>query len=500
MSSGPRLLIWRAGAGGRVLKAELLDADRKLWHSIAGLVEDQKFTLDEALHEFTNVRGDVHSLLQPRPTRRLRHRMHRGGPGRPAKAWAKAGAGRLGAPTGRSALSRRIPAQHSSHRLCKICSLRMVRRHYASGTIKRSAQTQVANSSTAVQSACPMGKHAGASTLHTSTASSRQSRVGRRKVRPARPALETAEAMSAGTRFRQQPSRNKLAALYSSRARQLQTDRSRSPPKGTVPAQHEASPTEEKRFSRTASPRFFMACIDDDNHAISQAIVDKQLHCFSPPATRSNLAILQNDAEAHKLLQLAYSGLIGFLWGGDLRSIEDETIHWRVLSIVKAVVETAGHFLLLMPAQLPEAWHAFLQESNAHCWQLPGPQGIRHAVSSMQELAQLQGTAPRPTSIVLLAQLVVSPHASTSVPWQDFLQHCSAPFMRKRPIVCDGAGMHSSADRSLPATNLPLQHLAQQWLQYLASEDAFLHLVEHIHEGRDAHPFSHKQQAQLTAT
>ena len=43
-----------------------------------------------------------------------------------------------------------------------------------------------------------------------------------------------------------------------------------------------------------------------------------------------------------------------------------------------------------------------------------------------------------------------------------------------------------------------VQHLAQQWLQYLASEDAFLHLVEHIHEGRDAHPFSHKQQAQLT--
>ena len=277
-----------------------------------------------------------------------------------------------------------------------------------------------------------------------------------------------------------------------------QACRSRSPPKGAVPAQHEANPTEAKRLSRTASARFLMACIDDDDHAISQAVVDKQLHCFSPPATSSNLAILRDDAEAHKLLQLAYSGLIGFLWGGDLHSIEDETIHWRVLSIVKAVVETAGHFLLLMPAQLPKAWHAFLQESNAHCWQLPGPQGIRHAVSSMQELAQLQGTTPSPTSIVLLAQLVISPHASTSVPWQDFMQHCSAPFVRKRPVVCDGAGMHSSADKSLPATELPLKHLAQQWLQYLASEDAFLHLVEHIHEGRDAHPFSETQQARLT--
>ena len=42
--------------------------------------------------------------------------------------------------------------------------------------------------------------------------------------------------------------------------------------------------------------------------------------------------------------------------------------------------------------------------------------------------------------------------------------------------------MRSSADRSLPATNLPLQHLAQQWLQFLASEDAFLHLdLDGIH-------------------
>eukprot|EP00439_Symbiodinium_sp_Y106_P008134 s1765_g1.t1 len=116
----------------------------------------------------------------------------------------------------------------------------------------------------------------------------------------------------------------------------------------------------------------------------------------------------------------------------------------------------------------------------------------------MQELAQLQGTAVSPASIALLAQLVISPNAGASVPWQDFTQHCSAPFQRKRPAVCDGAGLRSTADKSLPAAEPPLQHLAQQWLQHLASEDLFLHLVEHMHEGRDAHPLSEEQQAKIT--
>ena len=46
---------------------EMLDADRKLWRSIATLVEDQGFSLDEALHEMTHVRGDIATLMQARP-------------------------------------------------------------------------------------------------------------------------------------------------------------------------------------------------------------------------------------------------------------------------------------------------------------------------------------------------------------------------------------------------------------------------------------------------
>ena len=226
-----------------------------------------------------------------------------------------------------------------------------------------------------------------------------------------------------------------------------------------------------------------MACIDADDHAISQAVVDKQLHCFSPPATSSNLAILQDDAEAHKLLQLAYSGLIGFLWGGDLHSIEDETIHWRVLSIVKAVVETAGHFLMLMPAQLPKAWHGFLQKKQ--CALLATTRSARHQTRSVLDAracaAAKNDTEPHKHRAAGAACDIAARQHLSSLAGLYAALLCTVH--AQTPVVCDGADMNSSADKSLPATELALQHLAQQWLQYLASEDAFLHLVEHKHDG-----------------
>ena len=196
----------------------------------------------------------------------------------------------------------------------------------------------------------------------------------------------------------------------------------------------------------------FFACIDTvdtDTHDYSQAVVDGHLHCFSPPATHSNMDILRDDAEAHKLMQLAYSG-------------------------------------------------AFLQESNTHCWQLPGPHGTRHAVSSLQEIINLQGTATPAQSAADLAGIVVSPDASASVPWQDFMQRCTSRFQQRRPAVCDRAGLNSAADKSLPKGNLALQPVAEQWIPYLASENLFSHLVEHLHEGRVSHPFTAKQQAHIT--
>ena len=45
--------------------AELLQADRKLWSELAAL-RSEGWSLDQALHEMTKVRSDMHALLQPR--------------------------------------------------------------------------------------------------------------------------------------------------------------------------------------------------------------------------------------------------------------------------------------------------------------------------------------------------------------------------------------------------------------------------------------------------
>ena len=99
--------VWKPGHGLRnVSTEEMLDADRKLWRSIATLVEEQGFSLDEALHEMTHVRGDIGILMQARPRMPTApHRTHH--PHRlarqkaPEKARAKAAS--QTAPIGRNA-------------------------------------------------------------------------------------------------------------------------------------------------------------------------------------------------------------------------------------------------------------------------------------------------------------------------------------------------------------------------------------------------------------
>ena len=46
---------------------EAQHADKHIWHQIAELCESPEWTLDDALLEFTQNRGDLAALLQPRP-------------------------------------------------------------------------------------------------------------------------------------------------------------------------------------------------------------------------------------------------------------------------------------------------------------------------------------------------------------------------------------------------------------------------------------------------
>ena len=69
---------------------ELLNADRKLWNEISSL-HSEGWTLDEALHEMTSIRADIHALLQPRarpPTQKGNGKGGKGGKG-PGKKVAR---------------------------------------------------------------------------------------------------------------------------------------------------------------------------------------------------------------------------------------------------------------------------------------------------------------------------------------------------------------------------------------------------------------------------
>ena len=45
----------------------MMAADRRLWDTIAELVNSKKWSLDDAIAEVADVRSDMTSLLQPRP-------------------------------------------------------------------------------------------------------------------------------------------------------------------------------------------------------------------------------------------------------------------------------------------------------------------------------------------------------------------------------------------------------------------------------------------------
>ena len=95
-------------------------------------------------------------------------------------------------------------------------------------------------------------------------------------------------------------------------------------------------------------------------------------------------------------------------------------------------------------------------------------------------------------------------------PFCSSLEHKRAPLshfsnllpetvVHRRPPVCDGAGMNSSADASNPSNDpSPLQDVIKHWLQFAAQQDLTEQIISHLSQARDAHPLTEAQQ--LVAT
>ena len=74
------------------------------------------------------------------------------------------------------------------------------------------------------------------------------------------------------------------------------------------------------------------------------------------------------------------------------------------------------------------------------------------------------------------------------------------PVVHRRPLVCDGAGMNSSADASNPSTApSPLQDVITRWLQFAGQHNLTQSIVSHLCQARDAHPLTEAQQLEVAA-
>ena len=74
------------------------------------------------------------------------------------------------------------------------------------------------------------------------------------------------------------------------------------------------------------------------------------------------------------------------------------------------------------------------------------------------------------------------------------------PTVHRRPPVCDGAGMNSSADHSFPAENAsPLQDVVTHWLQYAEQRGMSQSIISHLCQAVDDHPLTEAQQLEVAS-
>ena len=111
-------------------------------------------------------------------------------------------------------------------------------------------------------------------------------------------------------------------------------------------------------------------------------------------------------------------------------------------------------------------------------------------------------TAEYPSSLAKQLAALMAPFCSSlghkRVPLSHFSNLPPEPVVHRRPLVCDGAGMNSSADSSNPSTApSPLQDVITHWLQFAAQHNLTQSIVSHLCQARDAHPLTEAQQLEV---
>ena len=113
-------------------------------------------------------------------------------------------------------------------------------------------------------------------------------------------------------------------------------------------------------------------------------------------------------------------------------------------------------------------------------------------------------TAEYPVSLAKQLAALMAPFCSSlghkRVPLSHFSNLLPEPVVHRRPLVCDGAGVNSSADSSnASAAPSPLQDVITHWLQFAAQRNLTQSIVSHLCQARDAHPLTEAQQLEVAA-
>ena len=113
-------------------------------------------------------------------------------------------------------------------------------------------------------------------------------------------------------------------------------------------------------------------------------------------------------------------------------------------------------------------------------------------------------TAEYPRSLARQLAALMAPFCSSlgrkRAPLSHFSNLLPETVVHRRPPVCDGAGMNSSADASNPSSDpSPLQDVIKHWLQFAAQQDLTEQIISHLSQARDAHPLTKAQQLEIAA-
>ena len=199
---------------------------------------------------------------------------------------------------------------------------------------------------------------------------------------------------------------------------------------------------------------------------------------------------------ASLIRRIAWAGLLGWLliWS-DFEHFSSDEHDW-CRSLLRTAHLQGAHVAFLFPATCTarhaDAYTHLCQELAAHCTALPAEPPFNKRIfcstdAALGDLSKDASLGKLHDSIALHCTAVGFAEASLAS-FQTMLPQC---FLPRRPAICDGAGLFSSADHTANNTSAqpqPLLKLSQAMLAYLNKHSLVKHIADSLKEARQEPP------------